>query len=389
MGCSHEWGELLSKHVDGEAADDEKARLEDHLRGCPDCRDLLAIFQRNENMLDNALTGEAFGSNIVEGVMAELRREEEPTVIAPVVEEPPARTRWFPILLGISAAAAIVLSTVALVMPRGLDDETRRRLDAQGRTNETLAKALRDVRAMADLTSHQFVTQLTDQDREILRLRAGEQVPVGETWAMTNTQRSVFIGIKVRDVSIFKSFDIERTEHGKNEWKSIATGLLQPSYTDASLTPNVYYDYRYIGTFDTGKKDEPMPPVTNVHVAAGEMSGPEQLIDIRFIGNLPNLDQATFRLSRRVGEKDYERTVNVKRGEMIGGHFVFDEKEIDFTTGLVLQALVETDEVTFITVGSSSQSISRVNVRADLKRVGADKAQALFRGSSTWAAAPR
>ncbi len=132
-----------------------------------------------------------------------------------------------------------------------------------------------------------------------------------------------------------------------------------------------------------------MPPVTNVHVDAGEMSGPEQLIDIQFIGNLPSLDQATFRLIRRLNGIDYERTMNVKRGEMIGGHFQFDDMELDFTTGLVLQALVETDEVTFITVGSGSASIARVNVRADLKRVGVDKAQPLFRGSSTWAPAPR
>jgi hypothetical protein len=79
----------------------------------------------------------------------------------------------------------------------------------------------------------------------------------------------------------------------------------------------------------------------------------------------------------------------VKSGEMIGGRYAFGELEIDFSTGLMLQSMAEGDEVTYITLGSTSQSISRRNVRADLKAIGASTARPLFRGSSTWAAAPQ
>jgi hypothetical protein len=384
MGCSHEWGELISKMVDQETTPEEQARLDEHLRGCDKCRELVGIFQRNENMLDNALTGEAFGSAIVENVMSEIKREQEPTVIAPEVEEPAPtwKSRLMPVGLGIAAAAAIVLSTIAIVFPRQdpalLEEVSRLRT-----SSEALRNGFSDVLAMGDITHRQLVDRITELDTEARTARIINEAPIDSTYATSPAIGSLQVGVRVRDMSLFKEFELQRSEAGRNDWKTVATGLRNPTYTDKSLTPNVLYDYRFVGTRKDGGHDAPMPPVTNVRVEA-DMSDPEKMVDIIFVAAAPALDQATFRLSRKVGGREYDRMFVVKPGQYIGGKAVFGELEIDLSTDLVLERLANSDQVTTMHAGNTVLTMSRVNAVATFKRVGSDRTQQLFRGSSTW-----
>src|SRR5688572_33286904 len=89
MLCTEEMGTLLSRYVDGELADKERKSIETHLEACSSCRDVLNLFQRNDNVLNNALVGEAFGAQTVDAVMTEIRRLEEPIVVAAAEEEEP------------------------------------------------------------------------------------------------------------------------------------------------------------------------------------------------------------------------------------------------------------------------------------------------------------
>jgi len=89
MLCTEEMGTLLSRYVDEELAAEERKSVETHLEKCGSCRDVLNLFQRNDNVLNNALVGEAFGAQTVDAVMTEIKRLEEPTIVAPMVEEAP------------------------------------------------------------------------------------------------------------------------------------------------------------------------------------------------------------------------------------------------------------------------------------------------------------
>src|SRR5688572_14994876 len=89
MLCTEEMGTLLCRYVDGELADKARKGLEGHLETCASCRDVLNLFQRNDNVLNNALVGEAFGAQTVDAVMTEIRRLEEPMVVAPAVDDDP------------------------------------------------------------------------------------------------------------------------------------------------------------------------------------------------------------------------------------------------------------------------------------------------------------
>src|SRR5262245_10902839 len=116
MLCTEEMGTLLSRYVDGELGEKERKSIEAHLETCASCRDVLNLFQRNDNVLNNALVGEAFGAQTVDAVMTEIRRLEEPMVVAPAVEAEPVApvpmrqviqvTRMWPF----AAAAALMIA---------------------------------------------------------------------------------------------------------------------------------------------------------------------------------------------------------------------------------------------------------------------------------------
>src|SRR5882672_53962 len=142
MLCTEEMGTLLSRYVDNELDDAERKSVEAHLEKCASCRDVFNLFMRNDNVLNNALVGEAFGAQTVDAVMTEIRRLEEPMVVAPAVEEEPAPapvamrqiiqvTRMWPF----AAAAALMIACVggflAVAKYRGFGGSDRVALEKQ------------------------------------------------------------------------------------------------------------------------------------------------------------------------------------------------------------------------------------------------------------------
>src|SRR3990167_9377624 len=75
MFCE-EMGLLLSKYVDDELVGFERKRVEDHIIVCSDCRDTLAMFLRNENIIASAFSGETFGGKIADDVLAKIKGKE-------------------------------------------------------------------------------------------------------------------------------------------------------------------------------------------------------------------------------------------------------------------------------------------------------------------------
>ena len=387
MGCSHEWGELLSRHVDHETAPEETSRLEEHLRDCTECRDLLAVFSRNENMLDNALTGEAFGSQLVEDVMAQIRRQESPTVIAPEVEEPAARPRLLPILMGVATAAALLIAVVALVVPRGSDEALRTRVTDLSKEVETYRNAVGAIRQMNDQTYRQLAASIEEQRGRHAADKMREQAPDNTTVAIWPSKRSVEISVRVRDMSLFKSFTLERSEHARNAWEVVTKGLTVPSCSDGTLKPGILYDYRFTGTRHDGTQDLPMPAVTKVGLAVDDMTAPDRSIIIEFIAAMK--DQATFRLTRSAGGRLVDTFFTVRPGQAIGGLVQMDDVPVDFSSGLVLAGLVEDTQVLSFRFGNEERTQARATVRADLRNSASGTTLPIFLGSSTWTPAAR
>src|SRR5688572_3470880 len=177
MLCTEEMGTLLSRYVDGELADKERKSIETHLETCASCRDVLNLFQRNDNVLNNALVGEAFGAQTVDAVMTEIRRLEEPMVVAPAVDEEPAAapismrqviqvTRMWPF----AAAAALMIACVggflAVAKYGGFGAKERVALEQKINSLETSHKAEKESDRVALQTLASRVGELSEEARD-------------------------------------------------------------------------------------------------------------------------------------------------------------------------------------------------------------------------------
>src|SRR5215831_7231604 len=92
MACGDDLKTQLSRYVDGELASEERSRVDEHVAACAPCRDLLQLFQKNESILSNALSTESFGNTVIESVINEIKREEQPIEAKPVDE---GTLEWF------------------------------------------------------------------------------------------------------------------------------------------------------------------------------------------------------------------------------------------------------------------------------------------------------
>src|SRR6266850_3409606 len=175
MLCTEEMGTLLSRYVDNELDDAERRSVEAHLEKCASCRDVFNLFMRNDNVLNNALVGEAFGAQTVDAVMTEIRRLEEPMVVAPAVEEDPAPapvamrqiiqvTRMWPF----AAAAALMIACLggflAVAKYGGFGGSDRTALDHDlAKTRQALSEAQESSRLMTQA----MLDRLQDMSREM------------------------------------------------------------------------------------------------------------------------------------------------------------------------------------------------------------------------------
>ena len=363
MLCTEEMGTLLSRYVDGELADKERKSIETHLETCASCRDVLNLFQRNDNVLNNALVGEAFGAQTVDDVMTEIRRLEEPMVVAPEVQEEPAPvamrqviqvTRMWPF----AAAAALMIACVggflAVARYGGFGSNERIALEQQ----------LDKVRRSASETqeSARIATQfMVDRVRDLSQELRDAEVRANLRWAKDSiclayvNDRAIVVqaNFSADKFAPFQIFRAKEISNGRYEpWSTLSTDLPSPYYKDTAVEPGVNYMYQVRAIYRNTefKKYEDSAPMVQMLPFSGGLD-PRRSLRIRFIGALPDFSQGTFEVSRYEAEKLVSHFYTVKPGEKIGDVAVIDGKQVDFSTRLILQAIGERPE--YITDGKN------------------------------------
>lgn len=378
MLCTEEMGTLLSRYVDGELADKERKSIETHLETCASCRDVLNLFQRNDNVLNNALVGEAFGAQTVDAVMTEIRRLEEPMVVAPVADEEPAPvpvamrqvievTRMWPF----AAAAALMIACVggflAVARYGGFGASERVALEKQiERMHRTWTETQE---------SSRIATQaIADRARELSQELRDYQVRAELRWTKESTSLAY-----VNDQSIvvqanfptekFYPFHVFRAKEvggGLYEkWVTLRDNLPTPYYKDTTAEPGVNYMYQIRALYrnpGTRTSEDSAPLVQMLPLSGG--LDPRRCLRVRFVGALPDASQGTFEVSRYDNEKLISHYYTVKVGEKIGDVQSVDGKEMDFSTRYTLQAIVAREEL--ITDGKNALA-ARQSRQATLK----------------------
>ncbi len=358
MLCTEEMGTLLSRYVDGELAEKERKSIETHLETCASCRDVLNLFQRNDNVLNNALVGEAFGAQTVDAVMTEIRRLEEPMVVAPAVEEEPATapmamrqviqvTRMWPF----AAAAALMIACVggflAVAKYGGFGGSERAALEKKIEAANQAVADIRDSTRIDTLAALDRVIELSQEMRTIdVRAKLNstkESTPIAYVNGRAIVVQANYSTDKFFPFEVHRCREISPGRY--SDWERIRTDLPSPLYRDPDVLPGVNYMYsiRAIYRGSDFKRYENSASVIQMLPLAGGLD-PRRSLRIRFIGAMPDLTQATFEVSRYENERQVRAYFTVKVGEKIGDVQTIDGKDVDLSTRHTLQSIAPSEE---------------------------------------------
>ena len=330
--CPEEMKTQLSRYVDGELAPDEKSRVDAHVAACASCRELLDLFRRNENLLQSALTTDAFGDAVVASVVRSIRQE-GPPVASPVEEGIGEWLRARP-LVPMAAAAALILGLVLL-----LNASADRRLGE-------LRRELGSVRDDSRRTS--------DEHRALLRLTAANNQQYER--ALRDQRSSTFIGgsrhnmvgfVEDRGLVVKASFEGRAFDHFE-VWRQGPDDqaferlnrepLSQPLYVDPSTKPGKVYSYKFRAVQTGGQSIESAP----IRMKGPAASSADQQIRIHCFDLAVTRDLGIFLLERKVDGRTLMEKFVVNLGERIGGPVeVAGVGRVDFSTGLVLSRIEE------------------------------------------------
>ena len=378
MLCTEEMGTLLSRYVDGELADKERKSIETHLETCASCRDVLNLFQRNDNVLNNALVGEAFGAQTVDAVMTEIRRLEEPLIVAPALEEEPVTpvamrqviqvTRMWPF----AAAAALMIACFggffALMKTGGFGSSERTALMNQvvslrKEIAEEQTRAREDAQAGVDRTS-ELVQRLKDVEVTLMLQSTKESTGIAYVNDAAIVVQANYSTEKFFPFEILRAREISPSRYGN--WERIKTELAMPQYRDTNVEPGVNYMYQVRAIYRNSNysKWEESAPVVQMLPLPGGLH-PHRSIKIRFIASPPDLKTATFELTRFENEKPFRANFTVKVSEKIGGVRTIEGKEIDFSTRFTLQSITPNDDILWMGTNHLSRPSRLATLKAD------------------------
>jgi hypothetical protein len=382
MLCTEEMGTLLSRYVDGELAEKERKSIETHLEACASCRDVLNLFQRNDNVLNNALVGEAFGAQTVDAVMTEIRRLEEPMVVAPIVEDVPDPqpvamrqviqvTRMWPF----AAAAALMLACLgaflALTKYGGLGggaeiarkdfEELRLIAKEAERSKDVTIRALHE--RLRDLAQHH-------QDFQYSVLIKGTKESTGIAYV---NHRAIVVqaNFSLEKFGLFQIFRCKEVSNGRYEpWSTLADELRSPEYRDIHVEAGKNYMYQVRAIYRKPPSpdklyEDSVAMVQMLPLAGGQ--DPRKSLRVRFIGSLPDKSAATFEVSRYENEAFDSHFFSVKVGEKIGDVLLIDGKPVDFSTRHILHSVSEGEEVFSVGGTPLTRRYRQAQLRSDPK----------------------
>jgi hypothetical protein len=351
MLCTEEMGTLLSRYVDEELGPEERKSVEVHLEKCASCRDVLNLFQRNDNVLNNALVGEAFGAQTVDAVMTEIKRLEEPTIVAPMVEEPPSQpaqirqiiqvTKMWPFAAAAGLMVACFAGFLLLNRMSGGDGADRVAVtpDRPAPTDAIFSALIERIGALSE--------EIRDVNARNALRGAKENVCLAYQNGRGIVVQANYASETFGTFTLYRCGEISPGVFEK-KWTLLKDALGTPYFKDESVVPgnNYMYFWRafYRNPADPKKPFIESVPVMQMIPFAGGLD-PRTSLRIRFIAATPDNAQATFEVSRYVGQRLVSRIYQVKTGESIGAKEKLQDGEVDFATRLVLQSVVRKEDI--------------------------------------------
>jgi hypothetical protein len=350
MSCPEEFEVLLSRFVDGELSSDERLRLDEHLSGCEPCRQLLSIFQKNENILAGALSSEAFGYNVVESVLTTIKKESPPEA-RPVEEGPMEWVRSRP-WLQLAAAAVLVIGLFGVqsashnAQLREMGESLKKQQEALAAQTQTALETKGALQAQM-----QQSRTLAEQYSELLctnDVRKGFQgASPRSIWAYVEPEHYLVVMARF-DGKDFSSYNVYRrleSERAAAFAKINKEPLARPEFVDRAAKPGQTYVYKFEAVRPTGETLDSVPMTMRLS-PVGDLA-PEQSVRVHCEECGKQLDNAIFQLERLINGKPVSERFYVKLNERVGGiREVPGVGKVDFTTDLVLAKIDEGTQFT-------------------------------------------
>jgi len=332
MACGDDLKTLLSRYVDGELSPEERARVEEHTAACAPCRELLQIFQKNENLLSNALSTESFGNTVIESVIREIKNDALPMEAKPVDENATEWVRNRP-AIALAAAAVFVVGLIGI-----LSVSHNRDLE---KVNAIVAKGDSRVQALTEMVS----AIREESEKTIIALRTDDAMrhaPGRTTLAFVSAHhlvvRSSF------DLKQYGSFAVYRRGEGEtNDQFKRMNGdrrLESCEFIDTSVKAGQAYVYKF-RAYRSIKDDEYVEslPIT-MRVPRVQELAPERSVRIQCVDIGVSYKVAKFLLHRIINGRTVTEEFAIKPGDKLGG--IVDVPGIgpvDFRTSLTLDRL--------------------------------------------------
>ncbi len=339
MTCGSEMELKLSRYVDGELADAERAEVEGHLQECAACRETLGLFRKNDSLLSNSLSRETFGRNLVDTVMESIRREGMPTEAHPVIEDGFwGRLRETPLLpLGV-AAALLAAFTAAFGVLLVHQADLRWQVSQIRRGYERTEAAAR-----------WQVSRLSGQEREYERIfrdltvdRAFRGTETGHMVAYMEPDRTL-MAKAVFNTKEFTGYHVYR--RGENDPAGAFVQLnrepLQiPEFVDRTARGGQGYYYKFRAVRPTGEFTE--SALIFMRLPAPQDLATERTVRVTCVQVGELKDAALFELERIVDGKTLVCTFHAGPGRRVGG--VEDcpgVGPVDFSTDIEIDKIEE------------------------------------------------
>ncbi|MBI4565045.1 MAG: zf-HC2 domain-containing protein [Planctomycetes bacterium] len=370
MSCKDEVELQLSRYIDHELDAEERSRIEEHLRLCVPCRDLLRLFQRNESVLGNALSGEAFGAQMVDGVMAEIRRLEQPTIVAPLIDESGGSVkerlrRTWPAV----AAAALMLLTAGMIIswpPRRAGSAELESVKAE--LERQYRQALLESHAVQQQTFKIMEDRLREMSQELRDVAARAELqsePNHQGLAYYNRRAAILHFGFSKDK--FSAFDVYRRRQGQESWDLLKQGLPTPSYEDSHVEPGVTYVYKCRAHYQGSEEFIESAPPVEFRLPLPRGVDPQFCLRIVFQRST-DPSQAVFRVERYVDQRWIGQEYTVTRGERLGRNETLLGEGVDLTTNYELESVSAGEEILVGKVGTEDRAIGmRPNLQARLR----------------------
>lgn len=320
MPCGDEMATRLSRYVDGELTPEERESVDRHVAGCESCRDLLALFQKNENLLSGALSTESFGNVVIESVMRSIRGDQAPPEAKPVEAGFWDRMRERP-LVPAAAAAAILAIAAFLTVVQARRAEEFARLAARSMDE---ASALR-----REISTQREEIERTRQDLAV-RL-ATREAPEFSTLGYMGPNHCLVVRASF-DAKAFREYSVFRRDEdrGDETYAEISGSRLpEPVFTDTTVKAGKGYVYKFRAWRRDGSYADSAPMLMRALLI------PEGSLKIHCTDIAAPKDMAVFEIEKTVNEKPVREQFIVRLNEPVGGF----RDGVDFSTGYVLDRI--------------------------------------------------